>query len=254
MAQLNDMAGKVILVTGGGSGIGLGTAICFAQEGARVAIAVRKPADEALSKIRAAGGEAIQVLADVSKQADVERMIQEVVKHWGRLDALVNNAGIEGHHAKLADQEVNVLAQVLEVNVQGVFLTMQAAIKQFLAQNDGGAIVNIASGFSFVGFPESSPYAASKGAVMALTRSAALEYARQGIRINAVCPMDINTPMTAKSLSELPGGAEAYAASRVTGRMGEPQEVGAAVVFLCSSKASFIIGSALMVDGGYIAQ
>ena len=249
-----NMDGKVALVTGGATGIGLGIAMSLARAGSRVAIAVRDGDDNALSQIGAGGGEAIQVIADVSQAADVERAVKEVVAHWGRLDAVVNNAGIEGEHAKLADQTEDTLDKVLRTNVHGVFLCMQAGIRQFLLQKDGGAIVNVASGFSFVGFPGSSPYAASKGAVMAITRSAALEYAKQGIRINAVCPMDIDTPMMAKSLSAMPGGRAEYEASRIMGRLGRPEEVGEAVVFLCSSRSSFVIGSALMVDGGYTAQ
>ena len=185
-ARAGDMDGKVAIVTGGGTGIGLGVAVSVARAGAKVAVAVTKPGGAAHDRVSHTGGEAMQVIADVSSEADVARLVAEVVGRWGRLDAIVNNAGIEGEHGDLADTGLDTLERVLRVNVNGVFLCMREAIKRFLAQG-GGAVVNIASGFSFVGYPSSSPYAASKGAVMALTRSAALEYAKRGVRVNAVC-------------------------------------------------------------------
>lgn len=249
--------GKVAIVTGGSSGIGRATAIAFAQEGAKVVVAARRT-DEGEETVRLAkevGGEALFLQTDVAKAAEVEALVNKTVETYSRLDYAFNNAGIEGEILPLHEQSVEQFDQLMAINLRGVFLCMKYEIAQMLRQG-GGAIVNNSSMVGLVGFPNVSPYIASKHAVMGLTKSAALDYAKLGIRINTVNPGFIATDMIVR-LAEGMGDAQA-ANQQLTnmvpmGRMGSPEEIASTVLFLCSEAASYITGQSLVVDGGYIA-
>ena len=247
--------GKVALVTGGSSGIGRATALLFATEGAKVVVAdVTVPGgEETVQMIKAAGGDAIFVKADMAKAADVEAMIQKTVATYGRLDCAHNNAGIEGTTKKTHDYDEADWDRVIAINVKGVWLCMKYQIPQMLKQGSG-AIVNTASGAGLLGVPQMPAYVASKHAVVGLTKTAALEYAKAGIRVNAVCPGVINTPMVDRMTNLRPGRMERMAAAEPIGRMGKPEEIAAAVVWLCSDASSFVTGLPMPVDGGITAQ
>lgn len=249
--------GKVAIVTGGSSGIGRATVIAFAQEGAKVVVAARRT-DEGEETVRLAkevGGEALFLQTDVAKAAEVEALVNKTVETYGRLDYAFNNAGIEGEILPLHEQSVEQFDQLMAINLRGVFLCMKYEIAQMLRQGSG-AIVNNSSMVGLVGFPNISPYIASKHAVMGLTKSAALDYAKLGIRINTVNPGVIATDMIVR-LAEGMGDAQT-ATEQLTnmvpiGRMGSPEEIASTVLFLCSEAASYITGQSLVVDGGYIA-
>jgi len=242
---------KVALVTGAGSGIGRASALAFAREGARVAVAdvALDGGEETVRLIEAAGGEATFVRVDVSNADDVRSLVEAVVGRYGRLDLAHNNAGILGTSARTADCTEENWDQVLAVNLKGVWLSMRAEIPQMLAQG-GGAIVNTASAAGLIGMERLPAYVASKHGVAGLTKTAALEYARAGIRVNAVCPGFIDTPMT----QAVTGGRPRYDAIVPLGRLGTPEEVAEAVVWLCSAAASYITGHTLLVDGAMTAQ
>jgi NAD(P)-dependent dehydrogenase (short-subunit alcohol dehydrogenase family) len=249
--------GKVALVTGGGSGIGRAAALAFADAGARVVVSGRREAEgfETIALIKKAGGQGTFIRGDVSNEADVEKLVAQTVKTFGRLDAAFNNAGIEGEVGKPThEQSVTNYRSVMDINVLGVLLAMKHEIGAML-KNGGGAIVNNASVGGLVGFPGVSVYVASKHAVLGLTRTAALEYAKQGIRVNAVSPGGIETPM----LNRFTGGpgtdfSNQLAGMHPVGRLGRPEEIAEAVVWLCSDKASFVTGLSLTADGGFTAQ
>jgi len=247
--------GKVALVTGGGSGIGRATALTFAREGAKVVVAdvVIDGGEETVRLIKAAGGEAIFIKTDVSKAAEIEAMVQTAISTYGRLDCAHNNAGIEGATGRTADYTEENWDRVISINLTGVWLCMKYEIPQMLKQG-GGAIVNTASDAGLLGVPQMPAYVASKHGVVGLTKTAALEYAKSGIRVNAVCPGVINTPMVARITSQRPGRAERMAAAEPVGRMGKPEEIAEAVVWLCSDAASFVTGLPMSVDGGIAAQ
>jgi len=247
--------GKVALVTGGSSGIGRATALLFAKEGAKVVVAdvTVSGGEETVQMIKAAGGDAIFVKADMAKAADVEAMIQKTVATYGRLDCAHNNAGIEGTTKKTHDYDEADWDRVIAINVKGVWLCMKYQIPQMLKQGSG-AIVNTASGAGLLGVPQMPAYVASKHAVVGLTKTAALEYAKAGIRVNAVCPGVIKTPMVDRMTNLRPGRMERMAAAEPIGRMGKPEEIAAAVVWLCSDAASFVTGLPMPVDGGITAQ
>jgi len=247
--------GKIVLVTGGGSGIGRAAALTLAKEGAKVAVSVIVVAggEETVRLIQAAGGEAIFIKADVAKAAEVEALINKVVETYGRLDCACNNAGIEGEMATTVDCSEENFDRIIAVNLKGVWLCMKHEIPQMLKQG-GGAIVNTASVAGLVGFQGLPAYVASKHGVNGLTKTAALEYAKHGIRINAVCPGVIHTPMLDRLFSGQPGVDETIAAMEPVGRLGKPEEIAAAVVWLCSDAASFVTGLPMAVDGGLIAQ
>ncbi|MEW5762241.1 MAG: SDR family oxidoreductase [Bacillota bacterium] len=247
--------GKVALVTGGGSGIGRATALVFAREGARVAVAdyVVEGGEETVRMIREAGGEAFFIRADVSSAADVEAMVNKVVETYGRLDCAHNNAGVEGVMAPLADCTEANWDRTIAINLKGVFLCMKYEIPQMLKQG-GGAIVNTASVAGLVGFRGLPAYVASKFGVVGLTKAAALDYATAGIRVNAVCPGVIRTPMVERITGGDPQAEAQFAAGEPVGRLGDPREIGEAVVWLCSDAASFVTGHAMAVDGGWVAQ
>jgi NAD(P)-dependent dehydrogenase (short-subunit alcohol dehydrogenase family) len=253
MAGLVD--GKIALVTGGGSGIGRATALAFAREGAKVVVAdiIVAGGEETVQMIKAAGGEATFVKADMAKAAEVEAMVQKAVATYGRLDCAHNNAGIEGATGKTADYREEDWDRVIRINLTGVWLCMKYEIPQMLKQGSG-AIVNTASDAGLLGVPQMPAYVASKHGVVGLTKTAALEYAKAGIRVNAVCPGVIKTPMVERITSQRPGRAERMAAAEPVGRMGRPEEIAEAVVWLCSDAASFVTGLPMSVDGGIAAQ
>ena len=242
---------KVALITGGSSGIGRGTALVFAREGAKVAIADIQVEEghETVRMVKETGGEAIFIKCDVSVAAEVKAAIEKVVEAFGRLDCGFNNAGIESAMAKTADCTEEDWDRVVAVNLKGVWLCMKYEILQMLKQGSG-AIVNTASIGGMRGLGGMSNYCASKGGIIMLTRTAALEYAKAGVRINAVCPGGINTPMS-KRLVKQPMMSETR--GNAMRRWGKPQEVGEAVVWLCSEAASFVTGHAMAVDAGFLA-
>jgi len=248
---------KVTLVTGGGSGIGRATALALAKAGAKVVVSGRREREgyETLGLIKKLGGQGAFIKADVSQEADVQGLVDHVLSTYGRLDAAFNNAGIEGEVGKPThEQSVENYRAVIDTNVLGVLLAMKFEIATML-KNGGGAIVNNASVGGLIGFPGVSVYVASKHAVLGLTKTAALEYAKQGIRINAVSPGGIETPM----LNRFTGGPgtdffNQLAGMHPIGRLGRPEEIAEAVLWLCSDKASFVTGISLTADGGWTAQ
>ncbi len=246
---------KVALVTGGTSGIGRATAITYAQKQAKVVVVGRRidEGEETVRLIKEAGGDAIFVQTDVTKEADVEAMVDKAVSVFGRLDIAFNNAGTVGENPALIEQTEAEYDRTMNVNVKGVWLSMKYEISQMLKQGSG-AIVNTASTVGVVAYPSVPLYTASKHAVVGLTKAAALQYAKAGIRINVVAPAVIETDM----FEATTGGqdeAKAYLAGlHPIGRVGTPLEVANAVLFLSSDMASFVTGETLMIDGGYLAQ
>ncbi len=243
---------RVALVTGASSGIGRATAKRFAAAGTQV-VGVDVDADggrETVSEIEAAGGEATFVEADVTDESDVEEMVATAVDSYGGLDCAFNNAGIEGQEARASEQSTSNWEQVIDTNLKGVFLSMREEIP-VLMENGGGAIVNTASIAGLRGFRNLSPYVASKHGVIGLTKTAALEFSRDGVRVNAVCPGVIETPMVARAQEENPEAMEATVAATPADRLGQPAEIAAAATWLCSDDASFVTGESLVVDGGF---
>src|SRR5262245_10187578 len=247
--------GKVALVTGGASGIGRATALTFAREGAKLVIADlnEEGGRQTVHMITEQGGDATFVRTDVSQAVEVQALISKAVETYGRLDCAHNNAGIGGGpRALTTEYPEDRWHQVIAVNLTGVWLCMKYEIPQMLHQGRG-TIVNTASAAGLVGTRGTSAYVASKHGVVGLTKTAALEYAQQGIRVNCVCPGWIQTPMTERGLSD-PERRARIIASAPTGRVGTPEEVAEAVVWLCSDAASFVTGHAMSVDGGVIAR
>lgn len=245
--------GKVAIVTGGSFGIGRATAIAFADRGAKVAIVDCIEDNETLNHIQAAGGEAIFVKCDVSKDADVQAMIEKVMATYGRFDYAFNNAGIEGASAPTHESTEENWERTIGVNLKGVWLCMKYEIGQMLKQGKG-AIVNCASIAGLVGFQGLPVYVASKHGVIGLTKTAALEYAKSGIRVNAVCPGVIKTNMVDRITGKEKEVEKQFEDMEPVGRMGQPEEVAEAVIWLCSDAASFVTGDAMAVDGGWTAQ
>jgi NAD(P)-dependent dehydrogenase (short-subunit alcohol dehydrogenase family) len=245
-----QFVGKLALVTGGGSGIGRAACLAFGRAGARIVVADVDVAggEETAQLVDNAGGEASFVRTDVTQPVEVEALIMRTVEVFGRLDYAVNNAGIEGVLAPPHEYPDDAWARVLAVNLTGVFLCLKHEVRQMLAQG-GGAIVNMASTAGLNGSPQLAPYSASKHGVVGLTRSAALAYARAGIRVNAVCPGYTDTAMVARH----PEVAARAAELTPSGRLATAGEVAAAVVWLCSPAAAHITGVALPVDGGTVA-
>lgn len=245
---------KVALVTGGSFGIGRATAIAFAQRGARVVVAdwLEDKEGVALRQIKEAGSEGIFVQCDVSKSADVRALIEKIIATYGRLDYAFNNAGIEGVMAPSHECTEENWDKTLGINLKGVWLCMKNEILLMLKQG-GGAIVNCASVAGLNGFAGLPAYTASKHGIVGLTRSAALENAKAGIRVNAVCPGVIHTAMIDRVTGRDKEVEKAYIAMEPVGRMGKPEEVAEAVIWLCSDAASFVTGHAMTVDGGFSA-
>jgi NAD(P)-dependent dehydrogenase (short-subunit alcohol dehydrogenase family) len=248
--------GKAALVTGAGSGIGRATALACAREGAKIVVAdmAVEGGEETVSMIKSAGGEATFVLVNVTQAAEVEAMVAAAVSAYGRIDCAHNNAGIEGVFATTADYPEADWDRVMAVNLKGVWLCMKYEIPQMLQQG-GGAIVNTASLAGLVGAKRMPAYVASKHGVAGLTKTAALEYAKSGIRVNAVCPGIIHTAMVDRMfLNRRPDLEDRLAAVEPMGRLGKPEEVAEAVVWLCSDAASFVTGHTMTVDGGIYAE
>ena len=249
--------GKVALVTGGASGIGRATALSFAREGAKLVIADRheEGGHQTVHMITENGGEAIFVQTDVTQATAVEALISKAVETYGRLDCAHNNAGVtQRAYPSTAEYPEDDWHRVLAVNLTGVWLCMKYEIPQMLQQG-GGVIVNTASVAGLVGLAGRSAYVASKHGVVGITRTAALEYAQQGIRVNCVCPGYIRTPMVEYVLQHAGGQMEAQMVAREPiGRLGTPEEIAETVVWLCSDAASFVTGHTMTVDGGYTAQ
>lgn len=247
--------GKVAVVTGAGSGIGRATALAFAREGAKVVITDVNAGqgEETVQFIRRAEGEAIFIRCDVTQSKEVERMVNNAVTAFGRIDCAFNNAGIQSVHQPVHEFPEDVWDQLLNVNLKGVFLCMKHEIPHMLRQGKG-SIVNAASVGGLIGTAGLCAYTASKHGVIGLTKTAALEYAKQGIRVNAVCPGAINTPMVDKAEMIYPEVRELLTSMHPIGRLGEPDEVAAAVLWLCSDRASFVTGHSLVIDGALTAQ
>jgi NAD(P)-dependent dehydrogenase (short-subunit alcohol dehydrogenase family) len=254
MAGLLD--GKSALITGGGGGIGRATALAFAREGARVAVAdyAAETATETAQMVNAAGGQAITVIGDVTRARDVRTMVDDTIVAFGRLDCAFNNAGIAGWQVdagrkKTADWSEEAFDRLIAVDLKGVWLCMRAEIRQMLTQG-GGAIVNTASIAGLAGVPTACGYVAAKHGVIGLTKTAALEYATAGIRVNAVCPGVIRTRMTEEIVERRGAMIEAQIPAK---RLGQPEEIAEMVVWLCSDRASYATGVAYNVDGGWMA-
>ncbi|HEX4341246.1 MAG TPA: SDR family oxidoreductase [Polyangiaceae bacterium] len=249
------LAGKIALVTGGGGGIGSVTAHAYAREGAKVAVVdVNIEAARGVAEaINAAGGEAIGIATDVSKSDQVAAMVEQVVARFGRLDVAFNNAGIDLENEPLAMVTEETFDRLMSVNVKGVWLCMKYEILQMLKQG-GGAIVNTSSIGGLIGAPRQPIYGTTKHAVLGMTKAAAVEYGRKGIRVNAVCPGIIRTEMTERAIARDPRRATYIEQAHPIGRMGEAADIANAVVFLSSDDSAFIIGHSLAVDGGFTAR
>ena len=247
--------GKVALITGGGSGIGRATALLFAREGAKLMIADynAEGGERTVKTIKEAGGIAAFHAADVSNPQDVDGLMHKVVETYGRLDCAFNNAGIEGHMAETPECTLENWNRVIAINLTGVFLCMKYEIPLML-RHGGGSIVNTASGAGLVGLAGAPAYVAAKHGVAGLTKAAALEFAQKGIRVNAVCPGFIRTPMVERVLDKGLFSEDQIFASEPMHRMGKPEEIGEAVLWLCSEASSFVTGLPMPVDGGYVSQ
>lgn len=250
----NNFRDKVALVTGGGGGIGRATALAFSRAGARVAVVdiSLAAARATVALIEGEGGAAMLLQTDVTQAAAVEAMVAAVVGQWGRLDCAFNNAGIEEEHVHFADADEATFDRIMNVNVKGVFLCMKYQLRQMMLQG-GGSIVNTASVAGLIGAPKMASYAGSKHAVIGLTKTAAIEYGRKKVRVNAVCPGVIRTAMFDRAVELDPRIAASVVAAHPVGRIGEAEEVAAAVLWLSSDAASFVTGLAHTVDGGMTA-
>lgn len=251
---MNDQfLNKVAIVTGGAFGIGQAAAVAFAQRGAKVVIADYIEDAETLNRIKALGGDAIFVKCDVSKNDEVKALIDTTVKTYGRIDFAFNNAGIEGASSSTQDCSEENWDRTIDVNLKGVWLCMKHELPHMIKQKSG-VIVNNASIAGLVGFVGIPAYVASKHGIIGLTKNAALENARLGVRVNVVCPGVIKTPMIDRFTGKQKEVEKQFESMEPIGRMGQPEEVAEAVIFLCSDAASFITGHSLVVDGGWIAQ
>lgn len=249
-----SLAGKVAIVTGGSSGIGRATAIALAQAGARIAVASRRIAEctETVRLVEESGGEARVFQTDVTQPDQIEALIRNTVAVWGRLDIAFNNAGVNPELMRTHECTEEGWSQTITINLTAVWLAMKYEIRQML-RGKGGVIINNASTAGLVGMRGSPAYSAAKGGVVQLTRTAALEYARAGIRINAVCPGFIRTPMLDSHIASSRDLEELLPQMQPMGRIGTPEEVAGAVLWLCSDSASFVTGHPLVIDGGLVA-
>lgn len=252
--QGNDLQGKVTLVTGGTSGIGRDTAVLFAKHGAKVVVTGRREVEgnETVKLVREAGGEGCFVKGDVSKAADVQSFVQKAVEQYGRLDVAFNNAGIEGKWMPMIDQSEEDWDQVIDINLKGTWLSLKYEIQQMLKQGGGGAIVNMSSVAGLMGSAGAGTYIASKHGVIGLTRTAALEYARAGIRVNAVCPAVIETAMAERAFADSEVNKRVLGLHPI-GRFGKAREIAEAVLWLSSGRSSFMTGHYIVLDGGLLA-
>ncbi len=247
------LEGKVAVITGAAMGIGRASALCFAREGAAVVVAdIDDPGgNDTVDLVRAAGGQASFVHADVAEKSDVEAMVAHAVATFGGLDLAHNNAGIAAPMARLADYPDDGWDRTIAVMLTGVYLCMKAEIPWML-ERGGGAIVNTASGVGLVAYPRQAAYTASKHGVIGLTKVAALDYGSKGIRVNAICPGTAETPMVGSARERDPSIDAHLAALHPIGRIGTAEEIAEAALWLCSPAASFVLGVALPVDGGYV--
>lgn len=246
---------KVAIVTGASSGIGRACAVALGNAGASVVAASRRidEGEETIKLVKEAGGDGLFVQTDVSKEADVQRLVEKTIAHYGRLDFACNNAGIEQSPTPLSDQTEAIFDEVMNINVKGVWLCMKYQVP-YMIENGKGAIVNVASVGGLIGRQLIPIYCASKHAVVGLTKSLALEYASQEIRINAVCPGVIETDLVKRASNVDPQFIEQLSNMHPMGRIGTPEEVANAVVWLFSDQSSFVTGHTLTIDGGYVAQ
>jgi NAD(P)-dependent dehydrogenase (short-subunit alcohol dehydrogenase family) len=253
---MKGLEGSVVVVTGGAAGIGRAAALAFGRRGAKIVVCDLKvkEGNEVAQAIEQGGGRAMFIEADVSRTADVERFLAKTVSAFGRLDGAFNNAGIEGQLAPTADCTEENFDRTIAVNLRGIWLCLRYEIEQMLRQGNGGAIVNMSSVAGLVGFANLPAYVASKHGVVGLTKSAALEYAKNGIRVNAICPGVIHTDMVDRVTGKDPAVEKRFVDLEPIGRMGTPDEIAEAAVWLCSDAASFVTGHALAVDGGFVAQ
>jgi NAD(P)-dependent dehydrogenase (short-subunit alcohol dehydrogenase family) len=247
-------AGKVAFVTGAASGIGRATAVAFARAGASVAVAdvAQEENEQTARLIEASGGRVLALSCDVTRSQDVKAALDETIGTFGRLDFAFNNAGVEQPVKALADVTEQEWSRILDVSLRGVFVCMKHEIPLML-NHGGGAIVNTSSGAGVKGFKGQAAYAAAKHGVIGLTKSAALDYAQSKLRINAVCPGIIETEMMQRFTESTPQGRDAVIAQEPIGRMGTPEEIAAAVLWLCSDAAAFVVGHAMVIDGGQTA-
>jgi NAD(P)-dependent dehydrogenase (short-subunit alcohol dehydrogenase family) len=253
--ETNTFAGKVAFITGAANGIGRAAALAFARQGASVVVAdVSEQRNETVRLIEEAGGRALAVSCDVSHAEDVKAALNKAVDAFGRLDFAFNNAGVEQKKlSPVAELDETEWDRIQNIDLRGVFLCMKYEIPLILKQG-GGAIVNTSSGAGVIGIKGNPAYTAAKHGVIGLTRSAALDYAAQNIRINAVCPGYIDTPMMQRFTGGTPEGRAKVISEEPVGRMGKPEEIAATVLWLCTESAGFVIGHALVVDGGQTIQ
>ncbi len=251
----DELTGRVSIVTGGARGLGRGIALAFARAGARVVVADTDlgGAEETVELLSSQGGDGQAIRADVTSQSDVDGLVDEVVKRWGRLDCACNNAGTADGVQNWLDLTETEWSNVWQLNVTGVWLCMRAELRQMVEQNHG-AIVNIGSIFGLVGSPSSPALTATKHAVVGLTKSAALAYADQGVRVNVVCPGFVDSPVLDQLYESHPGSKDMVVNLQPMRRVGTQREVGETVVWLCTEGAGFITGQAVSTDGGYTAQ
>lgn len=247
--------GKTALVVGATSGMGEATARAFAQQGAQVVVSGRRAdrGEEVAAGIRHAGGKATFIQADVGDEQSVINLVNATAERYGRIDCAVNAAALEIPAGPLADRTAPECDAIMAINIRGVFLGMKYQILNMLADGRGGAIVNVASAAGHVAVPTAALYTATKHAVIGLTKTAALEYVKQGIRINAVSPGVVDTEMMRRFMSTAGYTVQAMAAAQPIGRPAEPEEIASAILFLCSPGASFVVGHGLLVDGGLAA-
>lgn len=252
---MSDFQNKVAIVTGGTSGIGRATAIAYAKEGAKVVVAGRRPADgeETVRLLRAQGGEGFFVATDVSQAAQVKELVDRTMQEFGRLDFAFNNAAIGNDPTPIPEQDEETYDRVMDINVKGVWLSMKYEIPAML-KTGGGSIVNTSSTLGVIGWSGLEIYTASKHAVIGLTKSIAVEFSKQGIRVNAILPAAIETEMLQRHVGNDPNVRAHLNDQHPIGRIGTPEEVADAAIWLSSSKASFVTGHSLLVDGGITAQ
>ena len=255
LAMTGQFKGKVALVTGAGAGIGRASTIAFAKEGASVVVGdvATESGNETAEMIKKNGGEAIFVKTDVSRANDVEMLVKNTVASYGRLDYAINNAGVEGKTATIADYAEQDWDRIIDINLKGVWLCMKYEIPAML-KHGGGAIVNVASIAGVVGFQGMPAYTASKFGVIGLTKVAALDYARANIRVNSVSPGIIHTAMVDRLVATNPEMEPSLVARTPMGRMAQPEEIASVIVWLCSDAASFVTGHNMVADGAYTAQ